>query len=164
MYYTADGQCLMATSWGPSPYCCPSVGCDIQEHGYGDQQTSTGEWYKMVDITSACPSQRGKLLGDPVPCPTCKCTSKLDCINNSDPSYYKMIEGGYSPQYGHEVIRDDYGARIAVGDDKCWCVPDPNACPSGYRPLQAFNLEIEYTPIEQTGMLDGSSCKSAGLP
>ena len=165
MYYTADGQCLMATSWGPSPYCCPSVGCDIQAHGYGDQQDqSTGEWYKMVDITSACPSQRGKLLGDPVPCPTCKCTSKLDCINNSDPSYFKEIVGGYSPQYGHEVIRDDYGARVAVGDDKCWCVPDPNACPSGYRPLQAFNLEIEYTPIEQTGMLDGSSCKSAGLP
>jgi hypothetical protein len=165
MYYTADGQCLMATSWGPSPYCCPSVGCDIQAHGYGDQQDqSTGEWYKMVDITSACPSQRGKLLGDPVPCPTCKCTSKLDCINNSDPSYFKEIVGGYSPRYGHEVIRDDYGARVAVGDDKCWCVPDPNACPSGYRPLQAFNLEIEYTPIEQTGMLDGSSCKSAGLP
>ena len=163
-YYTADGQCLMATSWGPSQNCCPSVGCDIKAHGYGDKQDDTGEWYKMVNITDSCPSQRGKLLGGPVRCPTCKCTSKLDCISESGGGGYKMIAEKYRPRYGHEVFRDASGAREAVGGDKCWCVPVPNACPPGYKELQPFNLEIEYTPIEQTVLLDRSSCKSSNLP
>ena len=71
-----------------------------------------------------------------------------------------MIAEKYRPRYGHEVSK----TGEAVGDDKCWCVPVPNACPSGYRPLQEFNLKIEYTPFEQTVLLDRSSCKSSNLP
>jgi hypothetical protein len=160
-YYTADGQCLMATSWGPSESCCPKQGCDIKAHGYGDQQDESGIWYKMVDIVSACPSYPG-MTGPPVKCPTCKCTDKVDCVRsdpNGDGLPYMLLDG-LEPRYGHSVIRDENGVRIDQSGDQCWCVPKADACPAGYKPNSSSNPEIEYTRLENTGLLDGTTCKN----
>lgn len=160
-YYTADGQCLMATSWGPSESCCPKQGCDIKAHGYGDQQDESGIWYKMVNIVAACPSYPG-MTGPPVKCPTCKCTDKVDCVRsdpNGDGLPYMHLDG-LEPRYGHAVIRDESGTRIGEGRDQCWCVPKADACPAGYKPNSSSNPEIEYTRLENTGLLDGTTCKN----
>lgn len=159
-YYTASGECLMATSWGPSENCCPKVGCDIKEHGYGDQEDEQGIWYKMVDISSACPSHPG-MVGPPIKCPTCKCTDKVDCVR-IDPdgagAAYVFTDGN-EPRYGHAVYRDENGNRTGVSEDRCWCIPRADACPSGYRPY-ASPPDIEYTPLDKTGFLDGTPCKN----
>ena len=159
-YYTSDGECLLATAWGPSENCCPRVGCDIKEHGYGDRQDNDGVWYKMVDITSACPSHPG-MVGPPIKCETCKCTEQVDCvkIDPDAPGGSYIFTDGNEPRYGHEVYRDENGERTSEGSDKCWCVPKADACPPGYRPFSS-PPEIEYTPLERTGMLDGTACKN----
>ena len=158
-YYTADGQCLMATSWGPSESCCPKQGCDIKAHGYGDQQDESGIWYKLVDIVSACPSYPG-MTGPPVKCPTCKCTATVDCVR-SDPNGdgpTSMEVDGLEPLYGHSV--DENGDRIDQSGDQCWCVTKADACPAGYTPLSSSNPKIEYTRLENTGLLNGTTCKN----
>jgi hypothetical protein len=150
----------MATAWGPSENCCPKVGCDIKEHGYGDRQDSDGVWYKMVDMISACPSHPG-MVGPPVKCPTCKCTEQVDCVKidseGDGPDY--IFTDGNTPRYGHAVYRDENGARTGQTEDRCWCIPKADACPSGYRP-NSTPPELEYTPLDKTGLLDGTPCKN----
>lgn len=136
------------------------MGCDIKAHGYGDKEDDQGIWYKMVDIKSACPSHPG-MVGPPIKCPSCKCTAQVDCVRidpaGEGPSY--IFTDGNEPRYGHEVYRDENGARTGVGTDQCWCFPKADACPAGYRPFES-GREIEYTPFERTGKLDGTACKN----
>lgn len=169
-YFTDKGECLLATYWSGDS-CCPQVGCDIRSHGYGDlpePDPMVNLMYKMIPLSDACPSQRGELLGEAIKCPTCvECTRQLDCIrgpnfsegNNVDNGNgYVLVPNGFETLYGHEVLYDEQGARIGKGPDQCWCKPKPEKCPSGYIPHGSFNSQIEYTPIGQTGLLDGTVC------
>ena len=70
-----------------------------------------------------------------------------------------MEVNGLEPLYGHSV--DENGARIdPPSGDQCWCVTKADACPAGYTPLSSSNPKIKYTRLENTGLLDGTTCKN----
>lgn len=150
VYYTPDGECLIATSWGPSASCCPSQGCDIKSHGYGDQYD--GEWFKMVSIVSACPSHPGTIVGDDVRCPTCHCGNDTDCQKKATDGTlidFKFVPS--LPKYGH--LEGE-----TMDDDRCFCHPNKDACPSGYVPLQQ-PFTVYYTDMATKGLLAGTTCQ-----
>lgn len=149
-YYTAEGECLIATAWGPSASCCPNQGCDIKPHGYGDQYD--GEWFKMVPLSSACPSEPATIVGDDIRCPTCHCGNDTDCRKKAADGTlidFKFVPS--LPKYGH--LEGE-----TVDDDRCFCHPNQDACPSGYVPLQQ-PFTVHYTDIATKGLLAGTTCQ-----
>ena len=150
-YYTADGECQIATAWGPSASCCPNQGCDIKPHGYGDQHDQY-EWFKMVPLSSACPSKPGTIVGDDIRCPTCHCGNDTDCqLKAADGTLIDFKFVPSLPKYGH--LEGE-----TVEDDRCFCHPNQKACPSGYVPLQQ-PFTVHYTDIATKGLLAGTTCQ-----
>jgi hypothetical protein len=166
-YFTAKGECLLATYWDGES-CCPQTGCEIIPHGYGDRKEGD-LLFKAISLADACPSQRGKLVGEPIKCASCEpCNKELDCISNQGGSI-KIVPASpdnFETLYGLRVYRDEQGNITGTDSaQQCHCSPNPEKCGAGYH-LSGMNprLEIKYTPIGATGLLANTACAGKTWP